>query len=34
MGTRKPLLRTYILSWYGPFHNIEGNGGMAMPTEY
>lgn len=23
MGTRKPLLRTYILSWYGPFHSIE-----------
>ena len=23
MGTRKPLLKTYIVSWYGPFHSIE-----------
>ena len=23
MGTRKTLLKTYIVSWYGPFHSIE-----------
>lgn len=23
MGTRKPLLKTYIVSWYGPFHSID-----------
>ena len=23
MGARKPLLKTYIVSWYGPFHSIE-----------
>lgn len=23
MGKRKPLLKTYIVSWYGPFHSIE-----------
>lgn len=23
MGARKPLLKTYIMSWYGPFHSIE-----------
>lgn len=23
MGARKPLQKTYIVSWYGPFHSIE-----------
>ena len=23
MGTRKTLLKTYIVSWYGPFHSID-----------
>jgi len=23
MGTRKSLLKTYVVSWYGPFHSIE-----------